>query len=51
MTAGRTTVAGIAIPDSELACEVTEFILDASTRLLFATHGECSSGHRCRRNG
>src|SRR4029450_2741056 len=35
MTAIRTTIAGIAIPDSALAREATEFIRDASTQLLF----------------
>jgi hypothetical protein len=35
MTAPRTTIAGIAIPDSALAREATEFIRDASTQLLF----------------
>jgi hypothetical protein len=35
MTAPRTTIAGIAIPDSALARETTEFIRDASTELLF----------------
>jgi hypothetical protein len=35
MTAPRTTIAGIAIPDSALARETTEFIRDASTQLLF----------------
>jgi hypothetical protein len=35
MTAPRTAIAGIAIPDSMLAREATEFIRDASTRLLF----------------
>jgi HD domain len=31
----RTTIAGIAIPDSALAGEATEFVRDASTQLLF----------------
>jgi HD domain len=35
MTAPRPTTAGIAIPDSALAREATEFIRDASTQLLF----------------
>jgi hypothetical protein len=35
MTAHRTTIAGIPIPDSALAREATEFILDESTPLLF----------------
>ena len=35
MTAPRTTIAGIAIPDSALAREATEFVQDASTQLLF----------------
>jgi hypothetical protein len=35
MTAPRTTIAGIAIPDSALARETTEFIRHASTQLLF----------------
>jgi HD domain-containing protein len=35
MNAPRTTIAGIAIPDSALAREATEFIRDASTELLF----------------
>jgi HD domain len=35
MTAPRTTIAGIAIPDSALAREATEFVRDASTQLLF----------------
>ena len=35
MTAPRTTIAGIAIPDSALAREATEFVRDTSTQLLF----------------
>jgi HD superfamily phosphodiesterase len=35
MTAIRTTIAGIAIPDSALAREAGEFVRDTSTRLLF----------------
>ena len=35
MSAGRTTIAGIAIPDSALARQATEFVRDASTQLLF----------------
>ncbi|HEX8855889.1 MAG TPA: HD domain-containing protein [Thermoleophilaceae bacterium] len=35
MTPTRTTIAGIAIPDSTLAREATEFVQDASTQLLF----------------
>jgi HD superfamily phosphodiesterase len=35
MTAARTTIAGIAIPDSALAREATECVRDASTQLLF----------------
>jgi hypothetical protein len=35
MTAIRTTIAGIAIPDSVLAREAGEFVRDASTQLLF----------------
>jgi hypothetical protein len=35
MSAIRTTVAGIAIPDGALAREATEFVRDASTLLLF----------------
>jgi hypothetical protein len=35
MTATRTTIAGIPIPDSALAHETTEFVLDVSTPLLF----------------
>jgi HD domain len=35
MSATPTTIAGIAIPDSALAREATEFVRDASTQLLF----------------
>ena len=35
MSATRATIAGIPIPDSALAREATEFVQDASTRLLF----------------
>jgi len=35
MSAIRTTIAGIAIPDSALAREATEFVQDVSTQLLF----------------
>ncbi len=35
MTATRTTIAGIAIPDSAIARETTEFVQDVSTPLLF----------------
>jgi HD domain-containing protein len=35
MSAIRTTIAGIAIPDSALAREATEYVRDVSTRLLF----------------
>jgi hypothetical protein len=35
MTAPRTTIAGIAIPDSALAREGTDFVRDTSTQLLF----------------
>jgi HD domain len=35
MTAVRTSIAGIPIPDSTLAREATEFVRDVSTRLLF----------------
>src|SRR3954452_21423731 len=35
MTAIRPTIAGIPIPDSELAREATEFVHDVSTQLLF----------------
>lgn len=35
MTAVRTTIAGIPIPDSTLAREATELVQDVSTRLLF----------------
>jgi HD domain-containing protein len=35
MTAMRTRIAGIPIPDSRLAREATEFVQDVSTRLLF----------------
>jgi len=35
MSAMRTTIAGITIPDSALAREATEFVRDASTQLLF----------------
>jgi hypothetical protein len=35
MTAIRTTVAGIPLPDSVLAREATEFVQDVSTQLLF----------------
>ena len=35
MTATRTTVAGVLIPDSSLALEATEFVQDVSTQLLF----------------
>jgi HD domain len=35
MSAIRTTIAGIAIPNSALAREATEFVRDASTPLLF----------------
>jgi len=35
MSAIRTKIAGIAIPDSALAREATEFVRDASTQLLF----------------
>jgi hypothetical protein len=35
MTAPRTTIAGIAIPDSALARGATEFVRAASTQLLF----------------
>jgi HD superfamily phosphodiesterase len=35
MRAARTTIAGIPIPDSTIACEATEFVRDVSTPLLF----------------
>jgi hypothetical protein len=35
MSAPRTTIAEVAIPDSPLAREATEFVQDASTQLLF----------------
>src|SRR4051812_2640266 len=35
MSATRTTIAGIPIPDSSLAREATEFVQDESTQLLF----------------
>jgi len=35
MSAPQTTIAGVAIPDSALAREATEFVQDASTQLLF----------------
>jgi HD domain len=35
MSAPRTTIAGVAIPDSAFAREATEFVQDASTQLLF----------------
>jgi hypothetical protein len=35
MSAPQTTVGGVAIPDSALAREATEFVQDASTQLLF----------------
>ena len=35
MSAPRTAIAGVAIPDSALAHEATEFVQDASTQLLF----------------
>jgi hypothetical protein len=35
MSAARTTIAGIPIPDSAIAREATEFVQDVSTRLLF----------------
>ena len=35
MSAGPTTIGGIAIPDSALAREATEFVRDGSTQLLF----------------
>jgi hypothetical protein len=35
MSALRTTIAGVAIPDGALAREATEFVQDASTQLLF----------------
>jgi hypothetical protein len=35
MSALRRTIAGVAIPDSALAREATEFVQDASTQLLF----------------
>src|SRR3954447_24564943 len=35
MSATRTTIAGIPIPDSALATEATEFVRDTSTPLLF----------------
>jgi hypothetical protein len=35
MSATRTTIAGISIPDSTLAREATEFVQDVSTQLLF----------------
>src|SRR2546423_1036704 len=35
MSAIRTTIAGVPIPDSSLAREATEFVQDVSTRLLF----------------
>ncbi|HEX6652649.1 MAG TPA: HD domain-containing protein [Thermoleophilaceae bacterium] len=35
MTATRTTIAGIAIPDSRIARETTELVQDVSTPLLF----------------
>jgi HD domain-containing protein len=35
MTASRTTIAGVAIPDSRLARETTEFLRDVSTSFLF----------------
>jgi hypothetical protein len=43
MTAPRTTIAGIAISDSALAREATEFVRDASTQLLLrSVTGPCS---------
>jgi HD domain len=35
VSAPRTTIAGVTIPDSALAREATEFVQDASTQLLF----------------
>jgi HD superfamily phosphodiesterase len=35
MSATRTTIAGIPIPDSALALEATDFVQDVSTQLLF----------------
>ena len=35
MTAIRTTIAGIPVPDSALAREATEFVQDVASRLLF----------------
>jgi hypothetical protein len=35
MTAARTTIAGIPVPDSTIAREATEFVRDVSTPLLF----------------
>jgi len=35
MSALRTTIAGIPIPDSTLASDATQFVQDASTQLLF----------------
>src|SRR4051794_6382969 len=35
MTAPRTTIAGIPIPDSTIAREATEFVQDVATPLLF----------------
>jgi HD superfamily phosphodiesterase len=35
MSAGRTTIAGIPLPDGMIAREATEFVRDVSTQLLF----------------
>ena len=35
MSALRTTIAGIPIPDSTLASDATQFVQDVSTQLLF----------------
>jgi hypothetical protein len=44
-------IADIAISDSGLAGDATEFVRDAATRLLFDLHDACSCGRRCRRSG
>jgi hypothetical protein len=35
MSGTRKTIAGVAMPDSALAREATEFVQDVSTQLLF----------------
>jgi hypothetical protein len=48
MTAPRTTIAGIAIPDSALAREATSSHATPPLRGCSTIRGECFSGPRCR---